>query len=151
MRRPSYLFIYTHSNFLTISYFMLKNYQFIRWCKIFRTWLLDIWACQNIPESAWHNIHNILLSGKATFKITKSHFALSVGLHIFLNRDTYMFMSLRNYALFFKEYGFVRSWVCIFCSWNDRNERGREMLSLVENLLEITPTTNSVNSQLCCF
>lgn len=38
-----------------------------------------------------------------------------------------------------------------FCSllitpWNGRNERGREMLSLVENLLEIIPTTSSVKS-----
>lgn len=36
--------------------------------------------------------------------------------------------------------------------WNGRNERGREMLSLVENLLEIIPTTSSVKSAtLSCW
>lgn len=34
----------------------------------------------------------------------------------------------------------------LFTPWNGRNERGREMLSLVENLLEIIPTTSSVKS-----
>ena len=29
-------------------------------------------------------------------------------------------------------------------AFNGRNERGREMFSLVENLLEITPTTSTV-------
>lgn len=131
-----------HSNFFTICCFMLKNYHFIRWCRIFRTWSLDIWACQNIPESAWHNIHNTLLSGKATFKMPKSLFALSKCLH-------FSWIVIHN--CFLKEYGFTRSWFCIFCSWNNRNERGREMMSLVKNLLEITPTVNSVSYQLCLF
>ena len=42
-----------------------------------------------------------------------------------------------------------------FSHWNDRNERGREMLNLVKDLLEITSTTSSVifwalSHTFCC-
>lgn len=88
--------------------------------ELFRIWWWDTWVCRNIVESAWCSIPSMLLSGEL----------------------------LPNLVSFDRIKELLYPWIILFKRYFShskcRNERGREMLNLIENLLEITPTISSV-------
>jgi len=93
----------------------ISNISWYVWACLSRIWLSVTWVFRSIQVWTWLTIHSILQWGQYFYVFWHGPYRFS-----WLDKISFV------YAL------------------NHRNERGKEMLSLVENLLEITPTISSV-------
>lgn len=143
------IYIHTHTHKLFSLDHANKNFNS---CLInSRIWWLVIWVCQNIPESACHNIPSTLQLGNIIFSLLFFFFVSPLCLLFFFFFpffSLYLFLCFPPPVVIIQHkifYLFLVVVLVVFYHFsNVRNERGREMLNLVEKYLEVTPTVSSV-------